>query len=158
MSGQSGSPSCATARDLLLRRADGELTVAEETRLEEHLGRCGVCAAEAAQARQLQRLLRRDPLPLGEVRLPSGEALAQSILQAEQNTPRLPVFGRPLAGWAAAMTLVVLAGWLSLRWPASREIAPRPVAPLAASALDGFWIEDDEQSGRSIVIRSRISQ
>lgn len=151
-------PECASIRELLLREPDGELTAADATRLREHCTRCGACAAEAQRLDQLQRILRRDPLPLGEVRLPSGEALARSVVQAAQGSPRSRRVLAPLAGLAALTTVALMAGMLGLRSPGPRAALLQPAAHLAAPAPEGFWIEDDEQSGRSILIRSRASQ
>jgi anti-sigma factor RsiW len=137
---------------------DGELTAAEATRLREHRARCAACAREAERLGQLQRVLRRDPLSLTEVHLPSGEALARSVVQAAQGSPRNCWVLAPIAGLAALSAIALAAGMLGLRAPASRAVSVMPVAHLAAPAPEGFWIEDDEQSGRSILIRSRASR
>ena len=144
---------CGTFRDLLLREPDGELSPADNARLRAHLATCAACAREVKRSMQVGQLLRRDPLRPDQVRLPSGDELAQSVVEAANSRVR-PVNTARWAGWAAVAAAGLAVMLLVVR---GVETPPRPgPAPAAATAAapPGFWIDDDEQTGRAVLMNS----
>jgi anti-sigma factor RsiW len=145
---------CASARDLLLQEPDGALTPTEAALLRTHLARCPECAREAERGSQVGALLRRDPLPLKQARLPSGEELARSVVEAAQGRQSPINLTVPWVRWAAGISAGLAAIVL---WHAPVLVSkPRPVQESAAAASHpGFWIDDDERTGRAVLMESR---
>lgn len=156
MKGPSEITSCASAQEWLLRDVDGELTPEESARLREHQSHCARCAMEAARLAQIGTLLRRDPLALTQVRLPSAEALARSVVEAENSRPRRAT--PALARWAAGAVAALGVTFLLTHSPALRPGRQGNVAPVRSAAPAGFWIEDDEQTGRTVLMDSRLAR
>jgi anti-sigma factor RsiW len=141
---------CATSRSLLLRAPDEELTAADDARLRAHLAHCPACAREAERSREIGQLLRRDPLPTSQVRFLPGVELARSVVEAARTRERRPSTPR-WTGWAAAAIAGLATVLIVTR---GVEVPPHPgPVPKATSttAAPGFWIDDDEQTGRAVL-------
>ena len=138
-------------RELLPARQDGALSPADIAFAEGHLASCPTCAREAALLGEIGTLLRRDPLPLSEIQLPVGEQLARSIIEAEALVPGWPLRYPRLVGWTAGLAAAAALAVTVVRPPQSRPQLPVvPVTQPAASS--GFWIEDDERTGREVIV------
>ena len=143
---------CRRVRELLPARPDGALSPADTALAEAHLAGCPACAREAALLGEIGALLRRDPLPLSEVQLPTGEQLARSIIEAESQAPRSP-FPRPrLLGWSVGLAAAAALAVVAVRAPQPRPQLPVVPAVTQPAASSGFWIEDDERTGRDVIV------
>jgi len=155
MSGTSQAAACRPFLALLLREGDGELLPADEARLRGHLSSCAPCAREAERRSQIGLLLRRDPLPMDQVRLPTGEELARSVVEAAHSRPRTSGFPTPWAGWAAGAIAGLAVLLFAVRAPAPPATTTPSSSTAPISAPPGFWIDDDEQTGRTVLMESR---
>lgn len=152
----SGHDNCKHWRELIARLGSGELLSAHEAALRAHLSACVACAREAAAHEELQAVLRRDPLPLAEINLPSGEQIARSIVEAEALRSGWSL--RLTLGWSGAVLAVIAAVALGVRQP-QRSSGPETPAmsPVAQQPAAGFWIVDDERTGRDVVVGPAVS-
>ncbi|MCC2667603.1 MAG: hypothetical protein K0Q72_74 [Armatimonadetes bacterium] len=154
---ETGSPACARVQGLLPALHEGALSAAEATEAEAHLSQCAACAREAALALEIGALLRRDPLPLSQASLPSGDQIARSIIEAEQSERgrawRLPWGVSPgVIDWSAG--LIVVAALVLALFPRPHNPASSPSQPAVSppAVTSGFWIEDDERTGRDVIV------
>jgi len=152
----SGVGNCEGWRELISRAADGTLGPSDEARLQAHVSECPACAAESRADGELRLLLRRDPLPLTEISLPSGQDIARTIREAEAPAHRRPV--RPVWGWAGALTATAAAVLLIVgRGPAPNAPSPLQSPPAVTQPASGFWIVDDERTGRDVIVGPAVS-
>jgi anti-sigma factor RsiW len=142
---------CLRSQELISRAGDSALPAADTAWLHEHLAACPACAREARADEELRGLLRGDPLPVTELRLPSGEQIARSIVEAEAAPRRLR---RPVVlGWSGAALATATAILLIVARPTPHHSEVEPVpTPAAAQPATGFWIEDDERTGRDVIV------
>ncbi len=126
----------------LVAHQDGELAPAASARVEEHLGRCAVCRADAEALRRMERLLDALPgraAPAGFAERVSRHASDAEIEAATDDIAapagRLALFAVRRLAIAAAVLVAV--GGLAV-WLASR--------PGAAIAPDGVLTAAEEQA------------
>lgn len=150
-----GVGECNAWRGLISRGADGELGAVDEAGLQAHLSACAGCAAVVRVDAELRLMLRRDPLPLTEVRLPSGREIARSVLEAEPAAVRRP--GRRAWGWAGAVAAAAAVAIIGSRSPAPRQRVIQAAPPAASQPVPGFWIVDDERTGRDVIVGPSVS-
>lgn len=145
----------------LTRYSDGELTAAEEGRIDAHLASCSKCRAALDEIQFSARLVRQ----LSGVNAPSSvwngidAALAESRSDGSAYGGTRPtgyVFGRPLR-WAVAFALIAIVSGGAYWW--TRETTPRPweVAHTMGGArrmAAGEWVETDDSSKARIIVGS----
>ena len=114
---------------------DGELSVAEEKQMQEHLEQCAECRALMEQLQALHTSFS----DLEEI--PAPEGFADCVMEriARESKPRVvPLFKRPqirsLAALAACAALFVGFGSLKMGGSAKSEAAPAPMPESAAAA------------------------
>ena len=126
---------CEQIQPLLNRFHDGELTPAEASLVEAHLGTCAACHAELVKLRELSELTAAlsEPEPPGDL----WERVTAELPRVQPSRMRAVL--RP--GWAAAASVLVMGamgGWLAHRFqtPAtSTAVVEYPVEPV----LDELW-------------------
>ena len=106
--------SCTWTQERIEAYIDGELTPAEQGRLEAHVATCAACAAELEDARRLVGALRA--LPAFTCPDVASQALQTRIRQARRTAAK-----RWYAPLAAAAVLVLIAGY--------HLFDPEPVPP-----------------------------
>ena len=117
---------CREVSDRLVAWQDAELSPAEATRVREHLGRCGRCAA---RERRLAAATPRARLRVPDAVLARLEDRvdAEVVLALAERAPARPGLARRALGWLGAETRVPTAGLLvyaaalglALAWGAS---------------------------------------
>ena len=112
------TPPCSWTQERIEAYIDGELTPAEQDRLEAHAATCATCAAELEDARRLISALRTLP----SLTCPNAvsQALQDRIHQTRQDRWRTAA-KRWYAPLAAAAVLVLIAGY--------HLFDPEPVPP-----------------------------
>jgi anti-sigma factor RsiW len=146
---------------MLPARQDGALSAADTAVAEAHLAKCPDCAREAALLQEIGTLLRRDPLPLSQVTLPAGDQIARSIIEAEAVERRngwRSLFANPprTLGWTAGLAVAAALTVVAVRPPQTRPLAPAPPAVTQPASSSGFWIEDDERTGRDVIVAPAV--
>lgn len=150
--------SCAAVRDLLLRDPEESPRAAATVHLQEHLSRCTTCAAEAEREERVRSLLRRDPLPFTQVRLPSGHDLVSGVAEAANREVRSSRSRLTMLRWTTGLTFSLLALFGLARLPSRGLPTPAPQTQVPASTTSGFWIDDDERTGRTVILESHSAR
>ncbi len=116
---------CPESQAVLQRRLDGAL-VAPDAALEQHLAVCAVCRERHAAARQLLDVLRAQPQPVPPTGLPA-RVVAAALRDRQRRRLRLRRSLTVTAGLAAAIVLMLLAGYLNRPAPDDGKIDHGPI-------------------------------
>ena len=132
--------SCDEVRDLLHAYADGELDLVRSLEIERHLEACAACAQACADLRAVSAALKTASL-----RFEPPKGLRERVRSSVRRASRTRVV--PLAAlWrgvaaAAALLLVVLAGWAILRGSGTRSVRDLPSEQVVASHVRSLLAE-----------------
>ena len=144
--------SCTWTQERIEAYIDGELTPAEQGRLEAHAATCAACAAELEDARRLVGALRTLPS------LTCPDAVSQA-LQDRIHQTRRPTAKRWYAPLAAAAVLVLIAGYhLFDPEPVPPAFSPKEIAQARRQVEWTLAYLGDLNSRMSTAVRDDVIQ
>lgn len=132
--------SCRNYEETLLLDVYGELEYKERADWEKHLEHCPGCRAERQKVLRFLGRIQENSLP-PELSPQKASALSRALaakLPGRNTRSRwwdrmVPFPARALAAVAAGCCVVVLSGWLALKWFEAPARAPRPAGEIQLS-------------------------
>ena len=116
---------CPESQAILQRRLDGAAVVPDAD-LDQHLAACAVCRERHAAARRLLDALKTQPQPSVPAGLPS-RVVAAALRERQRRRLRLRRSLTVTAGLAAAIVMMLLAGYLNRPNPEEGKIDHGPI-------------------------------